>query len=1396
MSVHQRHCRKSNSQAEIDTTIVDPCNKSSQPSNGQAKHHSTDTEAGKLFRHKHLQTDERTADIKDVKLKLKLPPANDEVTWKDIDDEISSAFDTFKDISDAGEQLERREAFIYKYLEERFGTVTPQSSKKMQEHKERNMEKLRKKKNALKKQLKHAIKSQADEEDIFQIRQNFCKIMRLHNKMRKLQQKKNKKKEQEKANRNFKKNPYGYSKRLLEPSNEKHLSFSKDETEKYFSEIYKDTGRDRDFKPSENMNRPPRPSTVVSSTPPTWREIQAILKKARNKSSPGPNGVPYLVYKKCPRTFGHVFKLLVKIWKSGKIPPQWRTGRVILIPKSDNPSSPSGCRPIVLSNASGKIFFQIIARRLLKFLISSGYIDRSVQKGFLPRVSGCVEHTQALMETLQDARRRKKEVTICWLDLANAYGSVSHNLIQFAAEWFHVPEAVRAIIHSYYDDLAVKIATEDWTTDKVSYEQGLFQGCPLSVVLFLMVFQLCLDQLSTHSSRGYSVGAGPLHNQRAYADDLTLIAKSKGAAEMMLRTVERFLQWSATMKAKPAKCRSLSLVKLPGTSSMTPSDPELFIHGVSIPFIHQEPMKFLGQLIFKDLSDTAVRKDTTAKLQSMLRIVDADLVQKTGKLWIYQHMIVPKLSWEFTIYCFPITFAKNLQSIANSFLKKWAGLTRSTTNSVLFRSHYRGGLQLTSLTSKLKCMQLVKFHQLKYAVDESTKFIYGHIANRLRAKKHWNGVRELEERERHLALNELCRGNLGRAGLGLFPLRRVSNMSPKEHRQELSRLAKQSDEEEALVYVYSMAKQGRPLAWDAVMFLDVRWRKLIYSFSDKLLSFYLNSLSDTLPSPANLLLWKMTSLGSCSLCNYNNCTLFHIVSHCRHSLMTGRYNWRHDMVLRKIIEVVLPMLTKKSAPKKGTSFKSNKGTKYFVPPLRQSSSREKAPADDWKIMWDEEFEPYVFPPQIATTNARPDLVIWSQSTKSCVVAELTVCWEENFQQAHERKEGKRDYVDLISRGRQNGWNISYFPVEVGARGVLSDSLSLFLRFMGLPRRKATQTADLVGRTSLQATYTLWLSRDQQKFRRWTLVEKPQPTVGTAAVRQRCPTPPRKFPQQKRSGEHEPTAPAAEYPPSTNTQVTPTGPAASGRRDVETGQPHGLVNLGNTCFLNAIAQCLLVADSLVSFAPPAIVNALTQLKSTPGQTIRPTELVSAISLISPALASGQQQDAAEALEAMLSAESIPSAQLTGEIADVISCVACGTKSVTSRPLVPPILQVPVTAPLLETCVTDLLTPQPLDGRRCTQCLAVASELSTQLITTPQALVVQLLRFQQGAQVHKNTANVTLTPTIHLDGVTWHLTGIVNHVGTLHQGHYTACIRHIHRWFRCYDSRVTGHSRGSF
>ena len=188
-------------------------------------------------------------------------------------------------------------------------------------------------------------------------------------------------------------------------------------------------------------------------------------------------------------------------------------------------------------------------------------------------------------------------------------------------------------------------------------------------------------------------------------------------------------------------------------------------------------------------------------------------------------------------------------------------------------------------------------------------------------------------------------------------------------------------------------------------------------------------------------------------------------------------------------------------------------------------------------------------------------------------------------------------------------------------------------------------------------------------------------------------------------------------------------------------PPGLVNLGNTCFINSLAQCLLANKGLASFVPSCVGKALEKLQghnAFSGQAIRRTELVRAITLQNPSLTSGEQHDAAEALEAMLTGNhnsAVHSEQGSGEAAAVISYVACGSRSATSRALVPSIIQVPVTASSLNLCPSNL-APQPLESRRCEQCQAVSNVLSIQIHVTPQVMALHLLLFHITSQVKKH------------------------------------------------------------
>jgi hypothetical protein len=149
---------------------------------------------------------------------------------------------------------------------------------------------------------------------------------------------------------------------------------------------------------------------------------------------------------------------------------------------------PSEFRPIALTNCDGKLFFSIVARRMEDFMTANNYIDRSRQKGFMRGIAGCLEHSFVLSEALNNAKKNYRSICVSWIDLANAYGSVRHNLIQFALHWYHIPEQICQLIFNYYDHLCACIVTEKWQTEPINFCIGLFQGCTASTILFDICF--------------------------------------------------------------------------------------------------------------------------------------------------------------------------------------------------------------------------------------------------------------------------------------------------------------------------------------------------------------------------------------------------------------------------------------------------------------------------------------------------------------------------------------------------------------------------------------------------------------------------------------------------------------------------------------------------------------------------------------------------------------------------------------------------------------------------------------------------------------------------------------------------------------------------------------------
>ena len=65
------------------------------------------------------------------------------------------------------------------------------------------------------------------------------------------------------------------------------------------------------------------------------------------------------------------------------------------------------------------------------------------------------------------------------------------------------------------------------------------------------------------------------------------------------------------------------------------------------------------------------------------------------------------------------------------------------------------------------------------------------------------------------------------------------------------------------------------------------------------------------------------------------------------------------------------------------------------------------------IMADLPGAPYKYPPDIGTTDLRPDIIIWQEDPKQATLLELTVCFETSFEEAAQRKMLK--YLDSKQR---------------------------------------------------------------------------------------------------------------------------------------------------------------------------------------------------------------------------------------------------------------------------------------------------------------------------------------------------------------------------------------------
>ncbi|XP_078665283.1 uncharacterized protein LOC144907786 [Branchiostoma floridae x Branchiostoma belcheri] len=989
--------------------------------------------------------------------RIKWPKANSREEWEKLDDDLCQILDQGLK-GDVEMKLNRFGDLVYSYCSERYGTYKKQAkevAEKQSNRREREIAVLIRRRRQLRKRWRKASQEEKAGLEVL-----WKEVRGKLESLRRAERLRRKRKRKAKERNQFFKNPYKFARNLLEEKKGGSLQISKEELELHLQETYSDPQRNAELGSPGYVPRPTEPEVAFDVSPPKLSEVETAIRKARSAAAPGPNGVSYKLYKMCPKIRRLLWRLFRVAWKKGCIPRAWRRAGGVFIPKEKESTNIKQFRNISLLNVEGKLFFSILAKRMIAYLLANSYIDTEVQKAGVPGFPGCIEHASTIWQQIQLARRNKEDLHIVWLDLTNAYGSVPHSVIHYALNFFWIPTTVRIMIQNYFQDFRICVATNQFTTEWQQLEKGIAMGCTISPLLFVLGFEIFLIG-ARQVAGGIKLPSGQrLPPLRAFMDDVTSILRTAPCTRRVLLRLEELTRW-ARMSFKPSKSRSLSLRKGKVSNQV------FSVSNQNIPTIQQEPVKSLGRLYTSDIDDAKRSQELRKQAVEGLEAIDRCELPGKLKVWCLQSVLLPRLKWPMKMYEIPLTTADQIEAKTNSFIRKWLGVPRCLSRIALAGRNMLT-LPINSVTEEYKLDKVRMTLELMWSKDNAVKAAY----RRQKTGRKWNPEEVINQAISRLKHRDIVGAvQRGRTGLGWGErTQRWERATQTERKQLVVEEVKRMEEEGRKVCAVSQKQQGAWVNWEDCLDRKLTWND-VWKIPDCRLSFLIRAVYDVLPCPRNLSRWYSRE-EACQLCGTPKANLKHTLSACTTSLQQGRFTWRHNKALR-VLAAALEVRRRKAGSREETQKQT------FIPFVKEGQRATQGVRrsceglmrkGEWEMAVDLD-KRLVFPRNICETTLRPDIVLWSSVQKTVLVIELTIPWEENIQAAYERK--KLKYQELVQQCAENGWRSLLYPVEVGCRGFVGTSLTRLCRDLSIGQKQLVkQMAEEVERCS----FWLWLRR--------------------------------------------------------------------------------------------------------------------------------------------------------------------------------------------------------------------------------------------------------------------------------------------------------------------------------
>ena len=427
------------------------------------------------------------------------------------------------------------------------------------------------------------------------------------------------------------------------------------------------------------------------------KEIEIAIDSLNSDATPGSDGLSadfYKIFKKIILT--DLSELFNNIFLKGKMPKTMREAIVKLLYKKNDHQNIKNWRPISLLNTDYKILSKIIVNRLIP--IFENFILPQQCTG-LPgrRIENIHYNIQTLLEL---ANQKNEDIVIMSIDFEKAFDQISHQFIFKIMEKLRLGKIIIGFTKLLYKDIFSKIEINGALTKKIRIKRGIRQGCPLSMLLFI----ICTDILTRKIIKNDKIKGITFQKVNfkiaQYADDTTFAFKQIDEIKIILNELKLFATFSG-LKINAEKTQILT-TSIQSKSKITNEYPLFRI---------QDNLKILGITFYlKPENNIKNWLHIIPKMKAIIQKHQNRNLTIYGKNQIIKTLIIPLTINIARIFPPTQNIIKEINSVIFNYL--WLNYPyKQLARKKLIAEKQKGGISMIDIESKFSTcfVEKIKF---------------------------------------------------------------------------------------------------------------------------------------------------------------------------------------------------------------------------------------------------------------------------------------------------------------------------------------------------------------------------------------------------------------------------------------------------------------------------------------------------------------------------------------------------------------------------------------------------------------------------------------------------------------------------------------------------------------